>query len=154
MRKIVTVSGGAIQKPGNYKIRLGMRYEDMINAIGGFKERPHRLIAGGPMMGNAMFTLDVPVTKLSQAFLALTAAETSILPEQNCIRCGRCVNVCPANLIPFELNQYAIFGERKKFKDNNGVDCIECGCCSYSCPSKRHLVQSIRLERRALLKER
>jgi len=154
MRKIVTVAGGAVKNPGNYKIRMGMRYEDMMNAIGGFKAPPYKIIAGGPMMGNSMFTLDLPMTKLSQAFLALTEAE-AVLPEQkNCIRCGKCVDICPANLMPFELNQFTIHGQRKKFRENSGMDCIECGSCSYLCPSKRHLAQSIRAERREVLKER
>ena len=151
MRKIVTVAGGAVKNPGNYKIRMGMRYCDMMDAIGGFKQTPYKLIAGGPMMGNAMFTLDLPMTKLSQAFLALTESET-IMPEaKNCIRCGQCVQVCPANLLPFELDQFSIFGHIEKFKNTGGLDCIECGCCSYVCPSKRHLLQSIRTKRRMLL---
>lgn len=154
MRKIVTVSGGAVKNPGNYKVRLGMRCEDLINAIGGFKTEPFKLITGGPMMGSALFTLDVPVTKLTAGVLALTEAETDISPELNCIRCGRCVEVCPVNLMPFELNYFAVTGQRRKFRDTGGMDCIECGCCSYICPSKRHLIQSIRVERREILKER
>jgi len=151
MRKIVTVAGGAIKNPGNYKVRLGVRFEDLIKAVGGFKSQPAKLIAGGPMMGNAMYTTDLPITKLNQAILALTETEARLPKEVNCIRCGKCVSVCPVNLMPFELNQYAIHGEGKKFRDNHGMDCIECGCCSYICPSKRHLVQSIRTQRRKAL---
>ncbi|MCL2015967.1 MAG: electron transport complex subunit RsxC [Defluviitaleaceae bacterium] len=154
MRKIVTVTGGAVKKPGNYKIRLGMTYKDMMEAIGGFKTEPAKMISGGPMMGAAMYTLEVPVTKLSSAFLALTAAEAVIPKEKNCIRCARCVDGCPIRLIPFELNQFSLHGERTKFRENHGMDCIECGSCSFSCPSKRHLVQSIRAQRREVLKER
>lgn len=168
MRKIVTVAGGAVRNPGNYKIRLGMTYADMMEAIGGFvgdadgQDEPGvsggaaKMIAGGPMMGSAMFDLNVPITKLSAGFLALSEAEaqSTVSKEMNCIRCGRCVEVCPINLMPFLLNQYVVHGQRKKFRENHGMDCIECGCCSFSCPSKRHLIQSIRTERRAVLAER
>lgn len=154
MRKIVTVAGGAAANPGNYKIRLGMRYSDMMKAIGGFTSEPYKMISGGPMMGVAMFTLDVPVIKTSSAFLALTENEGKLPPEHNCIRCGRCVSHCPAGLLPLDLNQYVIHGERDHFSENNGLDCIECGSCSYICPAKRHLTQSIRAMRRELLAAR
>ena len=156
MRKIITVAGGAVKNPGNYKIRLGMTYAAMMDAVGGFTAKPVKIIAGGPMMGSSMFSLDVPITKLSQGFLALDEAESasSLEEEKNCIRCGKCVECCPINLMPFLLNQYVTNNRRKLFRDNNGMDCIECGCCSYICPSKRHLAQSIRTERRAVLAER
>jgi electron transport complex protein RnfC len=154
MRKIVTITGGAIKNPGNYKVRLGMTYEDVINRIGGFKEHPYKMIAGGPMMGNAMFTLNVPMTKLSQAFLAFTEAEAHMPKERKCIRCGKCSDICPVNLMPFELNQYAVHSKLVEFRANNGMDCIECGSCSFVCPSKRHLAQSIRAERRMVLADK
>jgi len=157
MRKIMTVSGHGTKNPGNYKVRLGMLYSDMMKAIGGFKDgdfTPRKLIAGGPMMGNAMFSLDVPMTKVSQAFLAFTEEEAKLPIERNCIRCGRCIEVCPAHLIPMDLNKYILFDAVDKFKATGGMDCIECGCCSYVCPANRWLAQSIRAQRRVILSAR
>jgi electron transport complex protein RnfC len=151
MRKIVTVAGCAAKNPGNYKIRLGMSYADMMEAVGGFSAKPHKLISGGPMMGVSLFTLDVPVLKTASAILALTEEEAKLPPEHNCIRCGRCVDHCPAGLLPLQLNQYAVHGERDRFTANNGLDCIECGSCSFVCPSKRPFAQSIRAMRRDTL---
>jgi len=101
-----------------------------------------------------MFTLDVPMTKLSQAFLAFTEAEAHMPKEHKCIRCGKCSDICPVNLMPFELNQYAVYSKLAEFRANNGMDCIECGSCSFVCPSKRHLAQSIRAERRMVLADK
>lgn len=154
MRKVMTVAGSAVKNPGNYKIRLGMRYQDVMEVIGGFTSEPYKMISGGPMMGVAMFSLDVPVIKTSSAFLAFTEAEGLLPLEQNCIRCGRCITHCPAGLMPLDLNQYVLHGERDRFAAANGLDCIECGCCSYLCPAKRHLTQSIRAMRRELLAAR
>lgn len=151
MRKIITVSGGAAAKPGNYKVRLGLRYEDMMELIGGFKETPHKMIAGGPMMGNAMYSLDVPLTKVSSGFLVLTEKESGVFTEHNCIRCGKCVDACPANLMPLELNQFVTTNQIERFEKEHGKDCIECGCCSYVCPANRHLVQSIRVGKGQLM---
>ncbi len=151
MRKIVTVTGGAVNHPGNFKVRLGMPYRELIELTGGFKEEPYKMISGGPMMGVAMFDLDVPVIKTSSAIICLTEKEAQMPQEQNCIRCGKCVGHCPMNLMPLELNQYALRGEMDLFEKYRGLDCIECGSCSYVCPAKRHLAQSIRASRRNLM---
>lgn len=148
MRRIVTVSGGAVAKPGNYKIRIGMTYKDLVDAIGGFREEPVKFIAGGPMMGPAMYTLDVATTKTSSALLCFTKEEAFIPAESNCIRCGRCVDHCPMALMPFELNALILRGDGDAFVKNHGLDCIECGSCSYICPAKRQLAQSIRAEKK------
>jgi len=148
IRKIVTLDGGAVNRPGNYRVRLGMSYRDFLEAVGGLKCAPAKMISGGPMMGVSMFTLDVPVIKTSSAFLCLTEAEIKIYAEKPCIRCGRCVTHCPMGLMPLNLNQNVIHSEMDEFLKNNGMDCVECGCCSYVCPSKRHLAQSIRATRR------
>lgn len=146
MRRVVTLTGGGIKNPGNYKIRLGMTFKDIVDAAGGFKENdpPVKLIAGGPMMGPAMYSLDVATVKTSSALLCLTKSEAYIPPERNCIRCAKCVEHCPMGLQPFLLNQCAIRGDGEGFVANNGLDCIECGSCSYECPAKRQLAQSIR----------
>lgn len=154
MRRIVTVSGGAIKNPQNFKVRLGTTYRQLIEAAGGFKEEPAKVISGGPMMGIAMFNLDVPIIKGSSSILCLTKEEVDTSEEQNCIRCGKCAKICPMNLLPLELNKYALKGQDDLFVKHNGMDCIECGSCSYVCPSKRHLLQSIRNSRRTILDKR
>ncbi|MDR2904041.1 MAG: electron transport complex subunit RsxC [Clostridiales bacterium] len=154
MRKIVTVTGGAVNRPGNFKARLGMSYRELIEQTGGFKEEPYKIISGGPMMGVAMFDLDVPIIKTSSAILCLTEKEGALPEESNCIRCSKCVQHCPAGLLPLDLNAYVLRGETDLFVKNNGLDCIECGSCSYICPAKRHLAQSIRSARRLALAER
>ncbi len=151
MRKIVTVSGGAVVNPGNYKVRIGMKYCDLLEAIGGLNSTPYKMISGGPMMGVAMFSTDVPIVKTSSGFLCFTEEEGKLPQERNCIRCGRCVEQCPVNLLPQELNQNVLRKEYDLFRKNNGMDCIECGTCSYVCPAKRHLTQSIRVTRRDML---
>lgn len=144
MRRIVTVTGGAVKNPGNYKIRIGTTFRDLVDAIGGFKEDPAKLIAGGPMMGPSMYTLDVATVKTSSALLCLTPAEAFIPAERNCIRCGKCVEHCPMGLMPYMLNQVSIRNDGDGFVKYHGLDCIECGSCSYECPAKRQLAQSIR----------
>lgn len=144
MRRIVTVSGRAVANPGNYKIRIGMTFRDLIDAIGGFKEDPVKFIAGGPMMGPSMYTLDVATVKTSSGLLCLTKEEAAIPEERNCIRCGKCVSHCPMGLMPFELNALILRDDGDGFVKNHGLDCIECGSCSFICPAKRQLAQSIR----------
>ncbi|MFI3173663.1 MAG: electron transport complex subunit RsxC [Bacillota bacterium] len=146
MRRIVTVSGSGIKNPGNYKIRIGMTLRDMVDAIGGFKEDtpPVKLIAGGPMMGPSLFTLDIASVKTTSGLLCFTEKEAHIPEELNCIRCGKCVDHCPMALMPFQLNAYALRGDGEGFVACHGLDCIECGSCSYECPAKRQLAQSIR----------
>ena len=151
MRKVVTIDGGAVKNPGNYKVRLGMSYRELIDAVGGFKEEPYKIISGGPMMGIAMYDLDVPIIKTGSAILCLTEKEARLPQESNCIRCSKCVQHCPANLMPLDLNQYVLRGQLDLFEKYHGMDCIECGSCSYICPAKRHLAQSIRATRRSIM---
>jgi len=106
------------------------------------------------MMGVAHYTLDVPVIKTSSALLLFTAKEGKHLEERSCFRCGKCVEHCPMGLMPLELNKYAIHNNIERFNDFNGMDCIECACCSYICPAKRHLAQSISTVRRGLMSKR
>lgn len=144
LRRVVTISGGAIAEPGNYRVRIGMSYTDLIEEVGGFTTVPKKLISGGPMMGIALAVTDIPIVKTSSALLCLTAEEAITPDEKKCIRCGKCIDACPMNLMPMMLNQIALLHEEDEFKANNGLDCIECGSCSYVCPSKRHLAQTIR----------
>lgn len=147
MRRVVTISGSGIKNPGNYKIRLGMTLRDLVDAVGGFHEdekAPVKLIAGGPMMGPTLYTLDVASVKTTSGLLCFTKEEAYIPPEKNCIRCGKCVDHCPMGLMPFMLNACALRGDGEGFVAHHGLDCIECGSCSYECPAKRQLAQSIR----------
>lgn len=150
MRRIVTVTGGAIKEPKNFNVRLGTSFRELVEAVGGFKEEPVKIIAGGPMMGIAVSSLDIPITKGTSAILCLTANEGEIPEEDNCIRCGRCVEACPMNLIPSTLNSLSIRGDMEAFEKYNGISCIECGSCSFVCPAKRHLVQSFRTAKKAI----
>lgn len=154
MRRIVTLTGGALQNPGNYKVRLGMSFQQLIDASGGFKSEPTKIIAGGPMMGMAVYTTEIPIVKTNGGILCLTAEEAPVPKEDPCIRCTRCVQVCPIGLMPLTLNVNAIKNDEEAFVKNNGMDCIECGACSYICPAKRHLVQTIRFQKRQILAAR
>ncbi len=151
MRRIVTLTGGAVKNPGNYQVRIGMSFRELIDMAGGFVEEPAKVIAGGPMMGIAVYSLDVPIIKTSSAILCLTKDEAILPEESNCIRCGKCVGVCPMGLMPLELNSDVIAKDYEAFDKNHGLDCIECGSCSYVCPAKRHLAQSIRVTKRAVM---
>ncbi len=143
MRRIVTFTGDAVNKPGNYQVRIGMNMNDFINAVGGFKEEPGKIIAGGPMMGKAIYSTDVPFIKTSSALLCLTRESATLPPESNCIRCGKCVGACPMGLMPLNLNQDALASDMAAFEAHHGLDCIMCGSCSFVCPAKRHLAQTI-----------
>ncbi|HQD49996.1 MAG TPA: electron transport complex subunit RsxC [Defluviitaleaceae bacterium] len=154
MRRIVTVTGGAIKDPKNFKVKIGTSYRELIEAAGGFVEEPVKIISGGPMMGIALPSLDVPVCKGTSAILCLTREEAQLPQEQNCIRCGRCISACPMGLMPLELNRYAIHKDIEQFETMHGMDCMECGSCSYICPAKRHIVQSIRTAKKAVLENR
>ncbi len=161
VERVVTVTGSVVRDPSNLLIPLGSSFASAVEACGGFSETPAKVIMGGPMMGLAQYTLDVPVVKGTSGILALSSAEAGyeILREPVCIRCGRCVQACPMNLIP---NYLAIYGHREKWADLERLhinDCIECGCCTYTCPTRNPIVQLIKagkveLERRKALVEK
>jgi len=151
MRKVVTLTGGALRAPGNYKARIGTKLSDLVELAGGFKANPAKVVVGGPMMGTAIFDTDVPIVKTTGGVLFLTEEEAYIPPEKNCIRCGQCVEHCPTGLIPTELNADILKEDGEAFVKHNGLECIECGSCSYICPAKRRLSQAIRTIRRVEL---
>lgn len=151
MERIVTVTGNAVSEPQNFRVRIGTSYRELVEAAGGFKEQPEKLICGGPMMGVAMFGLDVPTTKTSTALLAFTEDEVARMEPGPCINCGRCVEVCPGRVIPSKLADYAEHFDEEAFLENHGMECCECGCCSFICPAKRPLTQDIKSMRKLLL---
>lgn len=154
MHRIVTVTGEAISDPRNFMVPVGMNYHELVEEAGGFKQEPVKVISGGPMMGFALFDLDVPVTKTSSALLCLTEDEVAQYEPTACINCGRCVQVCPSRIIPSRLADLAENQNEETFDKFNGMECIECGSCSYICPAKRRLAQSIKSMRRTLMAKR
>ena len=153
--RIVTVTGDAVMDTANFRVRIGTNARELIDAVGGFNiEDPGKIISGGPMMGKAMFSLDVPIVKGSSALLCFREDEVSNVEPSNCIRCGRCVQVCPGQVMPNKLAQMALHGDLDGFVKNDGMECCECGCCSYVCPAKRHLTQTIAGTRKQILANR
>ena len=154
IERIVTVTGDAVANPRNFRVKIGTSYQDILEAAGGFKVIPEKMICGGPMMGFGMFDLNVPTTKTSTALLGLTKDEVSAMEPGPCINCGRCVEVCPGRVIPSKLADYAERFDEQAFLDNYGMECCECGCCSYICPAKRPLTQEIKSMRKIQLAKR
>ena len=152
--RVVTVSGDAIKEPSNFKVLFGTNHNELIEAAGGFKETPEKVISGGPMMGFAMFTTDAPVTKTSSSILCMTKDEVAACEPSACINCGRCVEVCPSRIIPSRLADLAERHDEEGFKKLSGLECVECGSCSYVCPAKRNLKQAIGSMRKIALSHR
>ena len=148
MNRIVTVTGDAIKDPRNFIVRIGTNYHELIEEAGGFKKDPVKIISGGPMMGFALFDLDVPTTKTASALLCLTKDDVSDMKPTACIKCGRCVEVCPSRLVPNKLMVASLHGDSETFRKLDGLECVECGCCSFTCPAKRPLTQSIKSMRK------
>ena len=151
IERIVTVTGDAVAVPQNFRVKIGTSYSQVLDAAGGFKSTPEKIICGGPMMGFGMFDLNVPTTKTSTALLALSKDEVSAMEPGPCINCGRCVEVCPGRVIPSRLADYAERFDAEAFLANYGMECCECGCCSFICPAKRPLTQQIKSMRKILL---
>ena len=147
IKRRVTVDGSAVKAPSNVEVLIGTPINDVFNFCGGYKSVVHKVLMGGPMMGVAQFSLDTPVLKITNALLAFGREDAGIEKETACIRCGRCVYVCPVNLLPLYINLHAIKGNAGELEKYHPDDCIECGSCSYVCPAKRNLVQSIRLSK-------
>lgn len=154
MDRIVTVTGEAVANPCNFKAKMGTSFADLLEAAGGLKQPAKKIISGGPMMGFAMFDYHVPVVKTSSAMLCMTEDDISEKESTACINCGRCVNACPARLVPSRLATYSEHGQAELFEKHHGMECVECGCCSFVCPAKRPLTQSMRSMRKMVMANR
>lgn len=151
MRRIVTVTGDAVNDPCNYRVKIGTPVEYILEKHGEFIEEPKKIIMGGPMMGIAQFRLDVPIIKGSSAILCFTE-KSAVLPEEGpCLRCGKCVSHCPMHLMPLYISSAARNKDYDTCEKYHITACIECGSCNYICPAKRHLVQNIRIGKQTVL---
>lgn len=150
IKKRVTVDGSEVNNPSNVEVLIGTRLEDVFNFCGGFKSQPAKVLMGGPMMGISQYSLQTSVVKHTNALLAFDRRDGELPEESVCIRCGRCVDACPMNLLPLCINTDVFKGNIDELEKYHVNDCIECGSCSYVCPAKRHLVQSIRLAKTQL----
>ncbi|KAB0578817.1 electron transport complex protein RnfC [Fusobacterium naviforme] len=148
VERVLTVTGDAIAEPQNFKARTGMNYNDIIAAAGGFRQEPQKILSGGPMMGQAMFTTDAPVTKNSSSLTCFCKDEVAKYPETACIRCGRCGTVCPEFLVPVLMMKECMRDNAEGYEALNGMECIECGSCSYICPARRPLTQAFKYMKR------
>lgn len=154
--RVVTVTGDGIKEPKNLLVLAGTDMSELIDAAGGLKGKIAKAISGGPMMGFALYDLHVPCTKTTSAFLFLEHDAVSEAQEIQtaCINCGRCVSVCPGHVLPARLAKLAERGDMAGFEALDGMECCECGCCSYICPAKRPLTQSIKSMRKMVLASR
>ena len=143
--KRVTVDGSAVQNPQNVIVPIGTKIAEVMAFCGGYREEPKKIIMGGPMMGVAVTSDELPVLKQNNGLLAFGAREAQLMEPTECIHCGRCVAACPMHLLPTRLEKYAERRDVEMLKSLDIMSCMECGCCAYSCPAGRRLVQAIRL---------
>lgn len=146
----LTVDGSSIHTPQNVRVPIGTSISDIIDFCGGFKEEPFKIITGGPMMGLAIIGTDLPVLKQNNAILAFAEGTFKVKPERDCIRCGRCADVCPMSLMPTLIARFAKAKDADSLQKSGVTVCMECGSCSYICPSGKPLVQNMRLAKTVL----
>jgi len=145
IHKVLTITGEAAKSPCNLDVPVGMSFSDVLEAAGGAYDEVVKFISGGPMMGSAMSSLDVPVVKTSSSILAFSKDDVAALPQSACIHCGRCAAACPEFLIPQMLAKSVKANDFDKFESLGGMECIGCGCCVYVCPAKIPLTQMFKL---------
>jgi len=144
IERLVTVTGSCVENPRNLLVRIGTPIKNLIEFCGPLKEEPAKIIIGGPMMGIAQYTDEVPIIKSSGGLLLMNKKEAKILDEDPCIRCAACVRSCPVGLMPCQINLAAERSLWSLTKEYGASDCIECGICNYVCPSNRRLLQTIK----------
>ncbi len=145
VERVVTLTGKSVKNPGNWMIRLGTPISQLIEAAGGLPEDTGKVIGGGPMMGKALNSLEVPVVKGTSGILIMKEEESGRKPVANCIRCSKCVTVCPMGLEPYLLEKVVLFEDYERTEQERVMDCIECGSCQYTCPANRPLLDYLRL---------
>ena len=145
VERVVTVTGKKVEKTANFMVRIGTPVNMLVEAVGGIPEGTEKIVNGGPMMGKAVSTTDVPVTKGTSGIIFFDKSEARRKKVSNCIRCAKCVSVCPMGLEPYLMEKLADKGEWEELERLAVTDCIECGSCSYTCPSSRPLLDLIRL---------
>ncbi len=154
IERITTVTGSGIKEPKNLLIRIGTPLIDIIEQCGGFKGTPGKVLMGGPMMGLAQSQLDAPAIKGTSGLLVLEKADVELYEPSPCIRCARCVDACPINLLPTNLAKFAEKNMWVEAESYHAMDCIECGCCSYVCPAHIPLTQHIRIAKNHIIASR
>ncbi|MCB0301921.1 MAG: SLBB domain-containing protein, partial [Calditrichaeota bacterium] len=153
IERIVTVTGPGIERPANLMVPIGTRLVDVLDYCGGIKDNTRQILFGGPMMGSPQLHLDVPIMKGTSGILCLTDEQVGVREEYPCIRCLRCVDACPVYLNPSRLGALAKIRNYEEMMDFHIIDCVECGSCSYVCPSNIPLVQRFRVAK-VLLREK
>lgn len=148
----LTIDGSAIKEPKNVRVPIGTKISEVIDFCGGFLEEPKKILMGGPMMGVAICEVDAPILKQNNAILAFK--KDDVKEELPCVKCGKCVEACPMNLVPSFLKKATDLKDTDKLKKLGITACMECGCCSYSCPSGIPLVQHMRLAKQYLREEK
>ena len=145
VERIITVTGKNVAKPGNYRVRFGTPLSDVVALAGGVPEDTGKIIGGGPMMGRAMNNIDMPANKRVSGLLFMPQEESRRVAPENCIRCAKCVSSCPMGLEPYLLARQAELERWEGMEAHNIMDCIECGCCTFTCPSHRPLLDYVRM---------
>ncbi len=153
IERITTVTGSCIVEPKNLVTRVGTLVSEIIDQCGGLKvdKKIGKIIIGGPMMGLAQYTVDIPINKGASGILCLDEQESKIPKPQSCLRCGKCLDVCPAFLQPLYISAYSLKNDYENAESYRVLDCIECGSCSFICPARRPLLQSIRNAKREII---
>ena len=152
--RVVTITGKGIKEPRNLIAKIGTPFQELIDQCGGFEGRPGKILMGGPMMGLAQYSTEVPVIKGSGGILIIPLEDAKAEPVLACIKCGKCLEVCPVSLEPLYISAYSLKGDFEGSERYHALDCVECGACSYICPAKRPLTESIRLAKREILSKR
>ena len=149
--RVITVTGKSVKNPSNLLARLGTPFSQLIDECGGLPEDTGKIIGGGPMMGKALISLEVPMTKGSSGLLIMNEKEARRAEPDPCIRCAKCVSACPMGLEPYLLATVSSQHDWERAESNDVVSCIECGSCQFTCPSHRYLLDNIRLGKQTVM---